>query len=189
MAVIAFDPIPEADYQRLALNDPQGVLELHRGRLRERPGMSVEHGDVMELLLERLYRQLDRGDYRLRVQHACLRISSDTYYIPDVAVIAVAMSQRLRERPSSLDAYPGPLPLVVEIWSPSTGDYDVNEKLAHYQRRGDQEIWRVHPYERTLTAWRRQPGGTYAENLFREGWVQSASLSGVTIDLAALFAP
>ena len=80
-----------------------------------------------------------------------------------------------------------PLPLVVEVWSPSTGDYDVDAKLPVYQQRGDLEIWRIHPYERTLTAWRRQPDGSYQETIHREGMVKPAALPGVAIDLGALF--
>jgi Uma2 family endonuclease len=78
-------------------------------------------------------------------------------------------------------------PLVVEVWSRSTGDYDVEEKLADYQRRGDLEIWRIHPYERTLTAWRRLPDGSYEETIYRDGIVRPTALLGVEIDLTALF--
>ncbi len=55
-------------------------------------------------------------------------------------------------------------------------------------RRGDTEIWLIHPYERTLTAWRRQPDGTYAETVYRGGPVQPATLPDVTIGLDTLFA-
>ena len=61
-------------------------------------------------------------------------------------------------------------------------------KLREYQRRGDLEIWRIHPYEHTLTAWRRQPDGSYAESLHTSGTVSPNALPGVTIDLDALFA-
>ena len=151
--------------------------------------MSVEHGDVIMVLAASLHNQLDRSAYRVRAQHARLRRSADTYYVPDVAVIPTVLEQALRERPGSLDAYADPLPLVIEIWSPSTGAYDINEKLADYQGRGDREIWRVHPYERTLTAWRRKPDGAYTESVYRGGIVRPESLPGVAIDLDALFAP
>jgi Uma2 family endonuclease len=80
------------------------------------------------------------------------------------------------------------LPLVVEIWSPSTGDYDVDEKLPEYRRRGEQEIWRLHPFDRTLTVWRRQADGSYVETLHRGGTVSPAAFPWVTIDLGVLFA-
>src|SRR5713101_1769996 len=72
-------------------------------------------------------------------------------------------------------------------WSPSTGEYDVEGKLKEYQQRGDAEIWRIHPYERTITAWRRQADGRYTEALYRGGTVPVLSLPGVVIDLATLF--
>jgi Uma2 family endonuclease len=187
MALTSTDHVTEETYRRLALGNTQ--LELHRGQLREKPGMSVEHGDVADLLATFLRNQVDRGEYRVRENFAKLRRSADTYYIPDVAVIPAAMVRALRARPGSLDAYPDPLPLVVEIWSPSTGDYDIHAKLPDYQQRGDREIWYIHPYERTLTAWRRQPDGTYAETVYRDGIVHPASLPGVAIDLSALFEP
>ena len=42
-----------------------------------------------------------------------------------------------------LEAYADPLPLVVEVWSRSTGDYDIEVKLQEYQRRsgGDWRTW------------------------------------------------
>ena len=77
--------------------------------------------------------------------------------------------------------------LVVEIWSPSTGTYDVDTKLSEYQQRGDLEVWRIHPYERTLTAWRRQPDGSYAMTLYDGGAIQPAALPSVTIEIDRLF--
>jgi Uma2 family endonuclease len=104
-----------------------------------------------------------------------------------VAVVPRRLERQLLAVPSTFEVYDEPLPLVVEIRSPSTGDYDVEEKLAEYRRRGDLEVWRLHPYERTLTAWRRQPDGSYAETLYRGGIVRPQSLPGVSIDLDALF--
>jgi Uma2 family endonuclease len=86
-----------------------------------------------------------------------------------------------------MEAYPEPLPLVVEIWSPSTGGYDIASKLPEYKQRGDREIWRIHPYERTLTAWRRQADGSYAETIFTGGIIEPVALPGVRIDLNSLF--
>jgi Uma2 family endonuclease len=187
MALTKTERVSEAEFRRLSLDDPQGRWELYRGQLRERPGMSVSHGRVMDRLLSQLYSQLDLAVFGVRTQHARLRIYSDTYYIPDIAVIPIDMERILLENPRSLDAYPEPLPLVVEIWSPSTRNYDDNEKLRAYQQRGDLEIWRIHPYERTLTAWRRQPDGAYFETMYREGVVHLAALPAVVIDVAALF--
>jgi len=88
--------------------------------------------------------------------------------------------------PRSFDAFAEPLPLVVEVWSRTTGYCDIAAKLPAYRERGDLEIWFIHPYERTLTAWRRQPDGSYAEEVYRGGMVAVTSLPDVTIDFDAL---
>lgn len=74
----------------------------------------------------------------------------------------------------------------MEVWSPTTGHYDVAVKLRSYQERVDTEIWYIHLDNRTLTAWRKQSDGIYSESQYRVGIVPVASLSGVTIDLDRL---
>ena len=76
--------------------------------------------------------------------------------------------------------------MVVEVWSPSAGNYDVATKLQGYRERGDAEIWFIHPYERTLTAWRRQPDESYAEETYRGGVIPVASRPNTIIDFEAL---
>ena len=143
--------------------DPERKWELHDGELREKPDMSAEHNDAMFYLGILLQQQLDRSQFRLRVNAGRVRRIEKTWYIPDVTVIPTELELAQRGKPGSLEVYNDPLPLVIEIWSPSTGDYDVNTKLPDYQQRGDLEIWRLHLYERTLTVWRRQPNGSYVE--------------------------
>ncbi len=77
--------------------------------------------------------------------------------------------------------------LVAEVWSPSTGNYDVDAKIPEYQRRGDLEIWRLHPYDRMLTVWRRQEDGSYETFEQIGGSIQPFALPGVTIDIDSLF--
>jgi Uma2 family endonuclease len=89
----------------------------------------------------------------------------------------------------NLEVYDEPMPLVVEVWSPSTGDYDVDSKLPEYRRRGDLEIWRLHPFERTLTVWRRQPSGGYRKRIYTGGVIRPVAIPDVTIDLDAIFLP
>ena len=182
-------PVSETTYRQVALEDPSGHWELHCGVLRQKPGMSFEHSNVTFRLAFSLAQQLDEREFVVRPNMGRVRRSVQNYYIPDLFVVPAELVREGRsERPSALEFYAASLPLVVEVWSPSTGDYDVDEKLPEYQRRGDLEIWRIHPYERTLIAWRRQPDGTYTESLYRGGTVQPVALPGVTIDLDALFA-
>jgi Uma2 family endonuclease len=81
-----------------------------------------------------------------------------------------------------------PMPFVAEVWSPSTGGYDVDTKVPEYLRRGDLEVWRLHPYERTVQARRRQPDGSYTEESLAGGTVSLVALAGVVVDLDRLFA-
>ena len=187
MAIETRTRISGAEYERLALAEPDRKWELRDGVPREKPGMTFAHNWLGMKLGYMLMSQLDWSLYQVRVDAGRVHRPAATYFIPDVFVLPTAFTTDLRDRADVLEVYDQPLPLVVEVWSRSTGDYDVEEKLAVYQQRGDLEIWRIHPYERTLTAWRRLPDGTYGETVYREGVVHPAVLPGVAIDLATLF--
>jgi Uma2 family endonuclease len=162
-------------------------LEVHNGKLREKPSMTFRHGGISFYLGMQLAGQLDRSMYQVRVNHGRLRRTEKTYYIPDVYVIPMSIITPDREESRELEIYDEPLPFVAEAWSKSTGDYDAEEKLPKYKDRGDRVIWYLHPFERTVTAWVRQPDGTYTETVYQGGKVQIQSLPGVTIDLDELF--
>jgi Uma2 family endonuclease len=142
----------------------------------------------MVYLGRQLPMQLDPVEFRVRINAGHLRRSDRNYFIPDLFVLPVAYVGADRDRPDILEVYDRPLPLVVEVWSPSTGLYDVEHKFAEYRRRGDIEIWRLHPFERSLTAWRRQPDGSYTESTQTGGTIDPVALPGVTVDLDELFA-
>jgi Uma2 family endonuclease len=181
-------PVSFKTYEQLALEDSDEVWELVCGRLRKKPIMTAEHNQPARLLVFLLMSRIDRSRYTAG-ERAAVRISDGSYFVPDVTVIPLAAVRRhALERPRGLEIYVEPLPLVVEIWSPSTGEYDVETKLPEYQMRCDEETWRIHPYERTITAWRRQPDGSYAETACRSGTVPVLSLPGVVIEFAELFA-
>ena len=182
-------PISEKTYRRVALEDPEGKWELYRGQLRSKPAMSIQHNLLGRELWEMLVRQLDKAQYFVSYDSGRARRSASEYFLPDLMVMPAALVRALqRDDPHALEAYADPLPLVVEVWSPSMGSYDARTKLPEYQRRGDAEIWYIHPYDRTLSAWQLQPDGSYRESLHRGGGVSPVALAGVRIDLDALFA-
>ncbi len=186
--VRAIDKRLEGDaYERLALADDDRHWELWDGVLVEKPGMSTEHNHLMVELAFQIRKQIDPAMFRVRVNSTRVR-KPESWFIPDVVVVPTPLERATRGQPGRLETYSDPLPLVVEIWSPSTGRYDVNRKLPEYMHRGDEEIWRIHPFDKRLTAWRRQPDGSYAELVFLGGIVEVPSLPGVGIDLDALFA-
>lgn len=175
-------------YEEFALEHPDEAWELHDGQLREKPAVSYGHSNAVFQLVRQLDLQLDPDEFRVRANFGRVRRSTASYYIPDLYVIPFERISGLLDRPDLLEVYADPLPLVVEVWSPSTGGYEVDGKRPEYQARGDLEIWRIHPYDRTLTAWRRQPDGSYVETTYRGGHVPIAALPGVTVELEALFA-
>jgi Uma2 family endonuclease len=175
----------EEAYQQFVLSGVEGAWELHDGRWVEKPGMTFRHGQIPILLGHFLLSQLDRDAYEV-VSELRVRRSSATVFMPDLMVVPTAYSEEIRDQPV-LAIFSDPLPLVVEVWSPSTGDYDLDAKILIYQQRGDLVIWRIHPYERTVTAWRRQPDGSYEETIHRGGIITPVALPGVAVDLDTLF--
>lgn len=174
-------------YEQFVLSGVEGLWELHDGVLVEKPGMSWEHGGIVTELVYFLRHQLDPAEFRVFAESRVLRPAA-TIFMPDVMVVPTAYGEPFRGRPGKLAIFPGPLPLVVEVWSASTGVYDVDTKVPVYQQRGDLEIWRIHPYERTLTSWRRETAGSYRETIHHDGVVSPMALPRVEIDLERLFA-
>ena len=148
--------------------------------------MSQEHNSDQWRLGFLLQAQLGWDSYEIRTETR-LRLPDGRYYVPDTCVVPLALLQPRARAPRGLEVFDSPLPLVIEVWSPSTGEYDVEEKLRHYQERGDLEIWRVHPYDETITTWVREPDGRYTETFYAEGSASPRHLPGVTVTLADLF--
>jgi Uma2 family endonuclease len=176
----------EEQYRAFALTGEGKLYELWDGVARQKPLMNVMHGIVAPYLGFALANQLNRSVHRVNINGGRTRCSARTYYIPDVIVIPFALQEPYIGDPDALGAYAEPLPLVVEVWSYTIEPYDFAAKLHAYRQRGDEEIWYIHPFERTLTARRRQPDGGYVEALYRGGTVPVASLPGVSIDFDAL---
>lgn len=179
--------ISDETYEQLALAESDRKWELRDGVLREKPAMTSAHNWLGQKLGYMLLSQLDWSAYQVRTDAGRVHRLGGTYFIPDVFVVPTAFVRPFLERPDVLEVFNQPLPLIVEVWSRSTGDYDVEEKLAVYRQRGDLEIWLIHPFERRLTAWRRLPDGSYEELTYNDGSVSPIALPGVAIALDALF--
>ena len=108
--------------------------------------MSFGHNRVLRKLGRLLYQQLDPAEFDLSINASRVHQPDEISYIPDLAVIPIALAEAFRERWDTLEVYRDPLPLVVEVWSPTTGAYDIEAKILGYQARGDREIWRVQPF-------------------------------------------
>jgi Uma2 family endonuclease len=165
-------PVSEQTYEQVALEDPEGQWELVCGRLRSKPPMTHAH-NTAGFELAAIRRATRPGAVRGEGQRGRMG-PHDVSYIPDVIVVPRAATTGLRMRSDRLESYSEPLPLVVEVWSPSTGDYDVDTKLPGYRARGDLEIWRIEPYGRKLSSSVRGEDGTYVERAFPGGKIRRA---------------
>lgn len=175
-----------ATYEQVALEDGDTTWEYVCGQLREKPGMTQEHHQASFLLAHYIANQVSLHDFEIRSNAGRLKTGAGNAFVPDVIVLPIGMTS-MQHGTGKLEVYDQPVPFVAETWSKSTGDYDSNTKIPEYRSRGDLEIWRVHPYERLVTAWRRQPDGSYDESVHADGLVAINSLPGVVIDLGELF--
>ncbi len=179
-------PVTEATYRQLAEEDFENGWELVCGRLRKKPGMTLRHNSIAQVLTFVLQRQIPLDAYRVSHNQARLRLPGGTQYIPDVVVVPVDVMARHFDE-SGVESYAEPLPLVVEVWSPSTGEYDIETKLLEYQARGDLEIWRVDPRDHSITSWVRSAPGSYTTRRYLSGSARPAALPGVIVPLSELF--
>lgn len=180
-------PVSEATYERVALEADDEQWEWHCGRLRKKPDMTLPHNDIGFELAFAIRSQLSADEFAVRSNAGRAARPGTSHFIPDVMVIPRSLTRRQMEASGALEEYPEPLPFVAEVWSRSTGDYDVDTKIPEYRARGDAVIWRLHPYERTVTAWVHQRDGSYTETVHRGGTLSIPSLPGVTVDLDELF--
>jgi Uma2 family endonuclease len=132
--------ISEQEYRELALTEEGRLLELWDGVPREKPLMSMKHDDVAAYLGAALISQLDRRKFRVNVSGGKTRYTERNYFIPDVVVIPAAYKIPFEDDPRAFNAFAEPLPLVVEVWSRTTGHYDFTVKLRGYRERGDEEM-------------------------------------------------
>ncbi len=181
-------PVSEATYEQLSLEDDDDKWEYICGRIRRKPPMTQEHEGVAWWLAVTIQNQLDRRHFQARFNSGRTRRPGSTWLVPDAVVIPVPYFDKTRGT-GRLEVYDDPFPFVAEVWSKSTGEYDVETKFEEYKRRGDLEIWRLHPYEKTVTAWRRQSDGSYTETVYIEtdGEAPILSLPGVVVKFSEIF--
>ena len=89
MAIV--NRISEHEYRELALHESDRPWELWDGVPREKPLMSMKHEDVASYLGAALIIHLDRRHYRVDINGGRARLSTHSYFIPDVVVIPAAL--------------------------------------------------------------------------------------------------
>ena len=177
----------DEQFEQFALSCPDERWEMWDGVPRRKPPMTMEHGDLRDLIGIEIAKQLDLREYRVRFEGGFIRRRGRSYFRPDFCIIPIALIDARRGQPDRLESYTEPLPLVGEVWSRSTARYDVNTKLVEYQALGHREIWYIHPYDRWVKTWRRQPDGTNVEAIHHGRLLSPAALPWVKLDIDALW--
>jgi Uma2 family endonuclease len=79
--------------------------------------------------------------------------------------------------------------MIVELLSPSTRKYDLNDKYKLYEASGVEEYWVVDVRGRDVTVFLMQENGTYAEGMVYTDNVHIPvqTLPGLEIEMAELF--
>lgn len=189
--------LPLESFKAIAAARCDNRCELYEGELREKAPTSVGHNLAVRRLGHQLWVRLGEAAYEIAEQTGYLATPDGDAFVPDLMLIPNALTDALMVDPKQLEIYTEPLPLVVEVvdrlqappnlTDPALDAVDADAKIPGYQRRGDAEIWRIDPFARIVTTWRRQLNGAYVESERITGALPLHALPGVTIDLDALF--
>ena len=146
-------------------------IDLLEGTLYEMPPMRTPHLIVLVRLQQML--AVLNAERRLLVQIP-LRVPDFDEPEPDLAVLRKPLG---RHKPTASDSL-----LVIEV-SDSTLRFDRQLKLPAYLRGGVDEVWIVNVPERQL-----EITDALGTRVFRQGDPTAATVEGVAVDLAVLFA-
>ncbi len=177
-------PITRHEYAQIPFGAPN--YQLIEGDLVMAPSPGSFHQNILLNLAELLRAHLrTRPLGRVFIAPLDVHLSDLNVYQPDLFFIRQANLAIVAEH--GIEGAPD---LVVEILSKTTEKYDLGLKRAVYARTGVEELWIIDPTKRTLALYRLSenadtPVATYrAEQAFT-----SALLPGLSVELAAVFAP
>lgn len=159
-------------------------LELIEGELFVTPAPSLNHQDVLANTYSFFRRTIaEPGLGRVYFAPVDVRLAETTIVQPDLVVVLTDRLQSLT-RPR-VEGAPS---LVIEIVSPSTTNYDRVTKRGVYARYGVPEYWLVDFYAWTVTVFSDPRDCRYQRETDFGDTAVSATISGLSVDLADLFA-
>lgn len=115
---------------------PEGTLaQLIKNNLVMTPAPLFLHQDTQRMILESMYAYLSSNPAgKLWVAPLDVYLDEENVFQPDILFIREEHSDIIRK-----DGIYGAPDIVIEILSPSTAHYDLNEKKQIYERSGVQE--------------------------------------------------
>ena len=85
------------------LEETDGRSEFYEGELREKPEMSVGHNQGSSRLARQLFTQVDSSEYDVRINAGHAAIPGGNSYVPDIAIVPVAMTAALGSGPGAFE--------------------------------------------------------------------------------------
>jgi len=172
--------VTEEEFYRDATEDSD--WEYLDGRLIMHSPASRWHEDCLGFLLFLLRGYLDqRGGAVVLGSRYPMRLDERWSPEPDLLVVTDERQHLLGKSRMN-----GPADFVIEIASESDPRLDAREKLPRYREAGIDEIWLVSPFDRTVLAEVREPGG-YASRRLTTGRLTSRVVPGFWIDAGWLW--
>jgi Uma2 family endonuclease len=163
----------EAEFDAWYDAQPDIQAEWSRGKVVLRMPESLEHNDILGLLIE-LFRAFVRHRKLGRVffERVQIRLPFPSRREPDLVFLAKDRLKLLQQAHIL-----GAPDLVVEIVSPETVERDYREKFMEYESSGVRELWLIDPGQKTLNA-HTLKDGRYEHITEKRGRVASAVLPG-----------
>ena len=113
------------------------------------PSPSFTHQKVLADLFNKMYIHVEKNKSGI-VLAAPFDVFLDrkNAFQPDILFIGNEHLGSIKE-----DGLHGPPDMVIEILSPSTGKYDLEDKMEVYAKNGVKEYWTVEPHEKRATGY------------------------------------
>lgn len=155
--MITLFPGPLTNEEYFALPESNLHIELFEGRVVMAPSPTPEHQEMGLEIAFALRGFANRAGGKTFIAPLDIEIGPGMVYQPDVLYFAPG---NVPERGDvRVDRVPD---VVVEVFSPGTRRYDLNDKLPNYARAGVREFWGVDPLARTVEVYTNE-GGTFGE--------------------------
>jgi len=165
--------------------------EIVHGESRIMPPATKKHVYLIESLANALRARLNPASYSILVAGAGLGVARVplTYRIADLIVFRQAALRQDQATTGETDPYIWAVPeLVVECLSPSNRKGSIQELLADYAQIAVPEVWLLDPKLPRFNSYRLESGSLREWQTAAGGIVTPLLLTGVTVDLAQLWA-
>ena len=167
----------------LKISEEKGKWEILEGTIIMHSPASFRHERVVSRITAEFVKKLpDIGD--VFGSNAVYRFSEKTGLAPDVSFVR---KERLHLVKGSY--FQGPPDVAVEVISPSTQKYDVEEKLPLYKKAGVPIIIYTFPHEGKVLVWRKEERMEEYRKLTytKKGKKKKLELFGKEIDIPVFF--